>query len=629
MIPFQVFEQISDKCNEGLVLGKACSNDGAIMELRWCNKAFSNITGYSMQEIMGQRGTILIGPDMQQDKHLLIIEKLMNWEQFSVKLLNNRKNGELHWQKMSWVPLSDPVTGDRWWICSIMELEPQAEFLPKRQPTTSTCSQAETEFKNREKIQRLERENNRLQEIALSVAKESREDPLTGLSNRRHFQVELRSWIAELRASGQGFAAFYIDLDRFKSVNDTLGHHAGDKLLVCVADMLLGMTDETDLIARIGGDEFVVLRRLTESALNISELADNIVKKMQLPFTFEGKSASSSASVGVAIASSTMERPERIIADADKALYHAKAQGRGRWSYFTEEMHTAAIEEKRLSSDLLMACGQRQFEPYYQPIVEAVTGRLMGVEALVRWQHPTKGLIQPAEFLNVATSIGALRKIDEIVFGKLCATWLHFESLGIDTPRIAVNVSGERLADSNFIHQVRSSGIDLRKITFEILESVYLERMNDTVRWALDELTDLGVTIAIDDFGTGHASIQALIQIKPSVLKIDRQFVQPMTSDPTLKELVSSIVGIGKSLDMKIIAEGIESEDHVRIAKDMGCDYLQGFHFGEPMPVEDLFDQFICGEGKLSSKKKTKAKENRRERTILANRSWIETSGSI
>jgi len=309
MIPAQIFDQISDKCTEGLALAKAHAEDGAIMELQWCNRAFTRITGYEFAEILGKRGTILIGTSMAQGDHLQIIEKLMNWEFFSVKVRTNRKNGDEYWEKMSWVPLSDTATGDRWWLCSLIELDEPPANPARPHLLEAKASDGDLLESYAEKIQRLEKENTRLHELAKTVAKESKEDALTGLSNRRHFEVELKSWVAELQRGGPDFAVFYVDLDRFKSVNDTLGHDAGDRLLLSVANMLRRLTGETDLVARIGGDEFVILRPLSDSALNISGLADAIVQEMHAPFAFEGKSTFCSASVGVAIAKAGMYIP--------------------------------------------------------------------------------------------------------------------------------------------------------------------------------------------------------------------------------------------------------------------------------------------------------------------------------
>ncbi len=596
MIPPEIFNQIDDKRTEGLALALASADDGAVMELKWSNKAFTKITGYSASEALGQRGTILIGADLEQGVHLYIIEKLMGWENFSTEAENNRKNGETYWQRMSWTHLSDSETGDHWWLCSIIDLGAQRAALGSAALPEATPDEAHDHARTLQQVRRLEKENARLHDLARSVAKDANEDALTGLSNRRHFEVEVKTWIEELKRNKTEFAVLYIDLDRFKFVNDTLGHDAGDRLLVSVADMLRELTDEADLVARLGGDEFAILRPLGDSALEISSLADEIVSRMQMPFMCDGKSTACSTSVGVAIAKSNMDVPERVVADADEALYHAKEHGKGRWSFFTDEMHARSIATKQLASDLLLACERQEFIPYFQPLIDAQTGVITSAETLVRWAHPTRGILAPGAFLDTAQNMGILTRIDEMMFACLKDALKSFDAAGVDLPRLAVNVSAARLADPTFIHDIRSSGIPPERLTIEILESVYLDRIGEVVRWTIDELDELGVTIALDDFGTGHASVRGLLEIRPSILKVDRQFIQPVVDDASTRPLVASIIGIGKSLGMRIVAEGVETEEHARIVSDLGCDYLQGFHFGRPMSLEDLRNQ-LCQNG--------------------------------
>lgn len=617
MIPTQILNQVNDRCTEGLALALASNDDGAVMELQWCNNAFTRITGYEAAEAMGQRGTILIGQDMGQDIHLYIIEKLMGWENFSTKSLNNRKNGEVYWQRMSWIHLSDPETGNHWWLCSIIKLDDEPVKPTKCEIADLVLSDQKTYSKDVERIRRLEKENTRLHELAKSVAKDANEDALTGLSNRRHFEVELKTWIEQLKKHGTEFAVLYLDLDCFKLVNDTLGHEAGDRLLISVAKMLRELTCQSDLVARLGGDEFVILKRLGKSALNISGLADEIVQRMQAPVTSDGKSTVCSASVGVAIASANMGDPDQVVADSDEALYHAKSHGKGRWSFFTQEMHANSIATKQLASDLLLACERREFIPYFQPLIDANTGRIACAEMLVRWFHPTKGILEPAVFLDTAANMGILKRIDEIVFASAKGALSSFDEAGVDLPRVAVNVSSARLSDPNFIHDIKSSGISPDRLTIEILESVYLDRMGDVVQFTIDELTELGVTIALDDFGTGHASVSGLLKIRPSILKIDRHFIQPIVADASAKLLAESIIGIGKSLGMHVVAEGVETIEHARLVIEMGCDYLQGFHFGRPMSEADLRDRLLEAGGEFGSRELWDSNCNKLERVAV------------
>lgn len=571
-----------------MVLASASKSDGAIMTVRWCNNAFTKITGYTFDDVVNQRGAILIGPSMPQGQHLSIMEKLMDWEQFSINVLNNRKSGEKFRHRMSWVPLSDAETGNRWWLCSLIELPQLIDTVVQdHSDKTPLGDNASVAWLQREN-QVLRDENTRLQALATSVMKDSHEDPLTGLHNRRYFEVELRSRFAKLSHGDAGFAVLYIDLDRFKAVNDTFGHFGGDRLLINVSETLCSLVDKDDLVARIGGDEFVILKQLGQSALNISQLADAIVTKMLAPFTFEGRSAATSASVGVAIADAGTVRPEDVIADADAALYHAKSCGRGRWSFFTKQMHADLTETRKLASDILTACERHEFEAYFQPVIDSKTGRIVSAEALVRWAHPTRGILAPAAFLDAAASVGVLHKIDALMLGEVAESLRYFDAAGIGSVRVAINTSADRLNDPSLVHDIKSSGIEPRKLVLEILESVSLDQVSEAVRRNLDELSDMGVDVAIDDFGTGHASILGLLQIKPSVVKVDRQFVTPIVADPVSRRLVSSMVAMGKGLGMKVVAEGVETEQHARMASQMGFDFLQGYYFGKPMSVANL-----------------------------------------
>ncbi|MCH2165706.1 MAG: EAL domain-containing protein [Marinovum sp.] len=599
MVPATILDQISERSTEGLALALASPDDGAVMEIKWCNKAFSKITGHMFEEVLGQRGTVLIGPDLEHGVHLFIIEKLMNWENFQSEAMNNRKCGASYFQRMTWTHLTDPATGDRWWLCSIIDLGSKAGGASHEGYAAETTNGLDDNGVLLSKFHSLELENKRLHALATSVAQDANEDALTGLSNRRHFEVEVKSWIKRLKEEEREFAVLYIDLDRFKFVNDTLGHEAGDSLLVSVADILRELTDEEDLIARLGGDEFAILRPLGDSALSISGLADEIVQRLQAPFFCDGKSTATSTSIGVAIAKATSQNPERIVANADEALYHAKSQGKGRWSFFTEEMHIKSVATKKLATDLFAACDREEFIPYFQPIVDAQTGELACAETLVRWAHPSRGILPPAAFLDTAEQVGILKRLDAIVFSGLKSAMAAFDEAGVRLPRAAINVSAARLMDPTFIHDIRSSGIDPNRLTIEILESVYLDRLGDLVQWTIGELDEIGVHIALDDFGTGHASISGLLDIKPSILKIDRSFIQPIVEDSSKHLLVSSIIGIGKTLGMHVVAEGVETEEHARVVSRLGCNYLQGYHFGRPMSAQDLIELMLETEGVL------------------------------
>lgn len=588
VIPSGIVNQIAEKATEGLVLALASREDGAVMRVKWCNQMFCRITGYSRTEVVGQRGTVLIGKNVAQGDHLQIIENLMDWRDFSIVVENNRRDGTTYLQRMSWTHLSDETSGARWWLCSISQAQDQPALRLECRSVGDGIQSGGSTHQMLKVIKRLESENKRLHELAREVVNDANIDSVTGLANRRHFEIEVRAWINALESDSSEFAVLYIDIDHFKLVNDTLGHHAGDSLLKAVSEVLIDLTDDHDFVARVGGDEFVILTPLSESALNISKLADNLIDKLNTTFTYEGKSVPFSVSVGVAIAYTSINEPDQVVKDADAALYHAKSTGKARWSFFTKEMHEASAEDQALANDLLFACERREFLPFFQPIVSSSTGEVLGAEVLLRWCHSDRGVLLPKRFLRTATRFGLLKRIEECMFDALVNAVKELDRSGLILPSVSINVSSARLSDSSLVHAIRSCSISPKRFTVEILESIYIDQVDDRIKTNVDELRKSGATIAIDDFGTGHASIKGLLEIRPSIIKIDRSFIQPIVTDASSQAVVSSIVGIGKSLGMKVVAEGIETHEHAEIARRIGCDALQGFHYSMPKSVNDF-----------------------------------------
>ncbi len=712
--------QIAERTHEALALAKADPSDGAVMHFQWCNAAFSAMTGFALEDIHGCRAITLVGPDMDQGEHLWIIEKLMNWESFSIELCNNTKTGQTQWQRMSWTYLQHPDTSAPWWLCSLRDIsrEKTAELMEeaqKRVPvvaekiglrthnaveamdhafavfnTDAQLIHANSCFRHlfdefgcdalqskplaallseavsaamfaksesadhpgwvEERVKRLqagavpydltlsdnrilralqsqapngdrtllfidvtrergeerallattrtlhnstkelEEKYSELEEAKKIVEKVSLTDPLTGLSNRRHMSEVLKSRTSRLHEENKPFAALFIDMDRFKLINDTLGHDAGDELIKHVGQVLRDAAKPEDFVARVGGDEFAILTDLTENAVDVSELADGILEGLKQPITFKGSTISSSVSIGVAIAKAGMTDPDQILANADVALYRAKHLGRNRWSFFTQQMHEEALSAKRTSKDLLKACKDDQFKVYYQPQVDVLTGALVGLEALVRWQHPSRGILTPFHFLDIADSLGVVKDIDQMVFRHVAQDIKDFEDLGLKIPKISVNVSGRRLRDPALVHDIRRSGVDPSIMCVEILESIYLDDVDEMICWTIDQLREMGIMIAIDDFGTGHASIQGLLKLEPHWLKIDQQFIRPIVEDDAKASLAHSIVQIGHGLGIGVVAEGVETMKHADAAAGLGCDVLQGYAFARPMDRSATID---------------------------------------
>lgn len=437
-------------------------------------------------------------------------------------------------------------------------------------------AKADAEARNRE----LEAAKERIEHNALH-------DSLTGLPNRRYLDEMLKA-NAETGFAGSGsFGLLHIDLDRFKQINDTLGHAAGDAMLVHAAGVLLRSASPGDFVARIGGDEFVVVSSADASEERLAKLADVIVQEMRLPVAFEGHECRFGVSIGIATEAGSPLDVQRLMIDADIALYRAKARGRNRFEFFTEMLQAEVVNTKRVADEILSGLERHEFIAYYQPQFDAHSYDLIGVEALARWRHP-EGLKTPDKFLHIAEDLNVVATMDRLILEQTLAHLKQWDADGLIVPRASVNVSLRRLHDEDLIKSLRCQQITPGRISFELVESIYLDESDDVVGWNIDQIKELGIDIEIDDFGTGYASIVSLQKLRPARLKIDRQLVAPIVEDPAQRRLVQSIVDIGKSLGIEVIAEGVETMAHAAILRDLGCDALQGYVFGKPMSADDL-----------------------------------------
>lgn len=433
-----------------------------------------------------------------------------------------------------------------------------------------------------------EARNDELEQARVSIEYNALHDSLTGLPNRRYLDEMLsRSAASGHRGSGS-IALLHIDLDRFKQINDTLGHAAGDAMLVHASSVLRQNTDSEDFVARIGGDEFVIVSTAGEHDAQLSALAERIVVEMRKPIVHMGHECRCGVSIGVAASRGSDLDVKQLLVNADIALYRAKARGRNRFEYFSDMLQAEVIKTKRLADDILDGIDRRAFLAHYQPQFCARTHALVGVEALARWQHPTQGLKSPDAFMAVAEELSVVASIDRMILEGTLEDLRRWDGLGLGIPKASVNVSLRRLNDEGLIDSLRQLGIAPGRLAFELIESIYLDERDGMVGWNIDQIKDMGIDIEIDDFGTGYASIVSLQKLRPNRLKIDRQLVMPILNEPAQRRLVSSIVDIGKSMGIEIVAEGVETMEHAAILKDLGADILQGFAFARPMAAPDL-----------------------------------------
>lgn len=414
-------------------------------------------------------------------------------------------------------------------------------------------------------------------------------DGLTGLPNRRFYDQVLSHRIAEAKSGHQRDCVLIrIDLDHFKYVNDTLGHEAGDMVLVRVADVLRATLRGGDFFARIGGDEFSVILAPGQTLSHGREIVERIQTHLSEPLMFEGRQCRFGASFGIATTDDLAATGTEIQLFADAALYRAKNAGRNRLEFFTPELHLNLQTDRQLAIEVQEGLDRDEFVPFFQAQVSGRDGRLCGVETLLRWRHPARGLLLPSAFMHVAEQLRVVPEIDGIMMEKTRAALSGWRREGLTIPKISFNVSSGRMHDPDVVRAARAIADDQTRVTFELLESILVEEESEVFRFHLDAIRDAGIDIEIDDFGSGHASIIGLMQIAPSALKIDRRIVAPVAEDLRSKNLVRAIVEIAETLHISTVAEGVETEAQANVLRNLGCDVLQGFLFSLPLSAEDF-----------------------------------------
>jgi diguanylate cyclase (GGDEF)-like protein len=416
-------------------------------------------------------------------------------------------------------------------------------------------------------------------------------DALTDLPNRLLFTDRLERAIAHASRNGTPVGVLYVDLDRFKDVNDTLGHDAGDRLLETTARRLQECGRYEDTVARLAGDEFAILLPHLAQASDVLLVADRVLAALQEPVVMGPHSLRTAGSVGVAVYPYDGETPQDLLNAADAAMYQAKDGGGASVGVFSAELHQHAATRLELESSLVRAIAEDELVLYYQPIVDSRTGRTCGAEALVRWNHPERGLVPPGEFIPVAEQSDLIVELGEWVIREACHELSRWATLGCADQFVAVNVSSRHFHQdlvSTVTSALRESGVEPSQLVVELTESAAVDDLG-LVADRLRELRQLGVKAAIDDFGTGYCGLQYLGDLPVSTLKLDRSFVQAMT--PRSAAIVAATIAMTRSLGMTLVAEGVENADQRRFLESQGCDRMQGYHLGRPMPGDDFIDR--------------------------------------
>lgn len=427
------------------------------------------------------------------------------------------------------------------------------------------------------------------------------QDGLTGLANRRHLDSYLEGQVEAVNAGGAPFSVLHIDLDHFKEINDTIGHAAGDAVLRHVSRALRNETRKDDFVARAGGDEFVIVTPRLSDRAELSQLASRIISAVEKPVNFRGDLCKVSASIGLDIvgtpAGFASTTAERVLMNADIALYRAKELGRAGHVFFETELRRRVEESKKLADDLIKALDRDEITCFYHPQHDPETLRIRGAEALVRWVHPERGVLPPETFLKTAERLSIVDKIDEIVLRKAVDDLARWDALGLGIEAVSVNVSSDRLKDPNLIDKLKRIDMPRGRIIFEILETAFVDDISDEVRWTLDSVRELGIEIEIDDFGTGKASILGVLALNPQRLKIAKEIVLPLPELESQRALVRAIVSLAKTLNVGLIAEGVESRAHLDILREMNFSKFQGYLLSRPMLADDIIQMVRQADG--------------------------------
>jgi diguanylate cyclase (GGDEF)-like protein/PAS domain S-box-containing protein len=523
--------------------------------IEWVNPAFTAMTGYALEEAVGKGpGQLLSGPHTAASTRAIMREAIVRAIGFDVDVLNYHKSGRTFWQRVKADPVFDETGRLQYYIA------------------------VQTDISEKKKSDDV-------------IWKQANYDALTGLPNRRLFRDRLDMEMRKAYRSGHPMALLFIDLDHFKEANDLLGHDGGDVLLRQAAERISGSVRDSDTVARLGGDEFTVILSALEDAEAVDTIAKKILDTMREPFVVQGETFILSASIGVTMYPADALQSSDLLKHADQAMYAAKNSGRNQFSHFTFAMQRQAEERYHLSMDLREALSRNQLSVFFQPVVCLTSGRIVKAEALVRWRHPVHGLIEPTRFIPVAEENGTIHEIGEWVF-RQAAEWSRRWSLNRDKAfQISVNKSPVQFLSQSHSASwptiLKEMGLPLDSISVEITEGVLLNA-STLVTDELLHYRDEGIQVALDDFGTGYSSMLYLRKFDIDYLKIDQSFIQDMANDAGSRAIAETIILMAHKLGMKVIAEGIETEDQKTLLMAAGCDFGQGFLFSQALPPGDF-----------------------------------------
>jgi len=551
--------QVFESATEGVMITDA---DQRILDV---NRAFTTITGYAREEILGESASILQSGRHEESFYQDMWKSVRERGSWQGEIWDRRKNGEVYpkWLSISAVP---------------DEHGHVARYIGLFSDITA-----------------VKQSHEQLYHMA-------NYDSLTGLANRRFFHDRLEQSLQEARRSSEMVAVMFIDLDGFKLINDNIGHRAGDALLRSVADRIRESVRDSDTVARMGGDEFtVVLPRLRNSQHAVL-VAQKILARGAEPVTVEHQELFTTSSIGISIYPNDAFDVEGLLQCADTALYRAKERGKNSYQFYSRDMNRTAVERLELQTQMRHGYEAGEFALHYQPMVSAATGRVAGLEALARWGSSRDGKLPPGTFIPLAEETGLIHDLGAFLLKLACDQGKRWRGQCDRGMRVGINLSPYQLRRSDFVSRVEQiveeSGFPFTGLEFELTERALLEELPD-IRDKLRRLKSLGATIALDDFGTRSSSLSSLRKFPIDRLKIDRSFIKDIPQDANSVEIASAIIGMGRSLSLEVVAEGVQTAEQAALLRDHGCDFFQGRFFCEPLPVDDLLDYLkrACGDG--------------------------------
>jgi diguanylate cyclase (GGDEF)-like protein/PAS domain S-box-containing protein len=540
--------KVFDETSEGIMITDAAARIISV------NRSFTAITGYSADEALGHKPSLLRSGRHDGAFYRQLWDALLEVGSWRGEIWNRRKDGEIYPQWLAISTVRDAAGKPEYFIGIFSD------------------------------ITRQKRDAEHIRFLAYY-------DGLTGLPNRSLLADRVAQAIAAARRSGRGLAVLFMDLDGFKHVNDSLGHLVGDELLRRVGERLKQQIRDTDTLARFGGDEFVLMLSDVESVDDVRTGARRCIEALGSPIRINEHEINITPSIGVSVFPADGEDFDQLIKNADTAMYRAKESGRNQYRLFEAGMNAQAVSRATLGNHLRRALERGQLLLHYQPQADIASGEIVGIEALVRWQHPELGLVPPADFIPVAEEIGVICALGEWVLNEACRQAVAWQHAGLPHLPVAVNLSALQLRRPDFLDTVRraldSTGLEPHWLEVELTESVLMHEAEAALSM-LRELSKIGIRVAVDDFGTGYSSLAYLRRLPIDKLKIDRSFVRDLTVDRDDWVIVSTIIRMAHSLNLKVIAEGVETGEHLAILRAQGCDEVQGYHLSRPLPAEEV-----------------------------------------